>query len=232
MVDVGCSPIGALVELAEIAGPNGTVVGVDSSAEAVETARAIVTRQNLGSVRVIHADIHTLDPAALTTDGVFDAAHFRLVLVHQPDPVLTLRCVAALVRPGGSVLVSDIVNDPHYPWFDPPLAAHETAFGWIFETVRRRGGAVDAGRRLPQLCEEAGLRVVNARGSFGPHANVKEQLQSTRTALRSIRRAIDDLAVATPAEIDAVNEALIAAQDQVFRTSLSSLVMHVVAQVL
>jgi cyclopropane fatty-acyl-phospholipid synthase-like methyltransferase len=35
--DIGCGPIGALVELAaEIAGPHGSVVGIDSSAEAVK----------------------------------------------------------------------------------------------------------------------------------------------------------------------------------------------------
>jgi SAM-dependent methyltransferase len=139
------------VELAAIAGPRGSVVGVDSSAEAIETARAIINRENLNTVRVVHGDIHTLDLLAITRNRFFDAAHMRFVLVHQHDPAFTLRRAAALVRPGGYVLVSDIVNDPRYPWFDPPLPAHETAAAFIFETVARRGASVDAGRRLPQL---------------------------------------------------------------------------------
>jgi ubiquinone/menaquinone biosynthesis C-methylase UbiE len=32
LADIGCGPIGALGELAEIAGPHGSVVGIDSSA--------------------------------------------------------------------------------------------------------------------------------------------------------------------------------------------------------
>src|SRR5436190_15454572 len=35
VVDVGCGSLGALLELAEIAGPSGSVVGVDSSADDV-----------------------------------------------------------------------------------------------------------------------------------------------------------------------------------------------------
>src|SRR5215467_3822206 len=75
IVDVGCGPVGALVELAEIAGPRGRAVGIDSSAEAVATARALVSRKGLHSIRVVHGDIHTLDPAATLSNGPFDAAH-------------------------------------------------------------------------------------------------------------------------------------------------------------
>jgi len=68
LADIGCGLIGALVELAEIAGPHGSVVGVDSSAAAVKTAREIAARQGLTTVRVVHGDIHTLDPAEVMED--------------------------------------------------------------------------------------------------------------------------------------------------------------------
>jgi hypothetical protein len=54
--------------------------------------------------------------------------------------------------------------------------------------------------------------------------------------MRSTRRAREqhllELSVATAAEVDAIKEALIAAEHQEFRCAISSLVMHVIAQVL
>ena len=46
----------------------------------------------LGNVEVIAGDLHDLDSAAL--GGPFDLAFTRLFLMHQPDPVRTLRHIA------------------------------------------------------------------------------------------------------------------------------------------
>jgi cyclopropane fatty-acyl-phospholipid synthase-like methyltransferase len=45
VIDVGCGPVGALLDLAEIVGPRGEVVGVDSSAGAVATAQETVANR-------------------------------------------------------------------------------------------------------------------------------------------------------------------------------------------
>src|SRR5262249_21236871 len=163
---VGCGPIGALLELAEIVGSQGTVVGLDSSAGAIETARGIVARSGQGNVRLVHGDVNALAPAAIADDGPFDAANLRFVLIHLGAPAARLRRVAALLRPGGHILVHDYVEDARFPRYDPPVLASEGAFDLLMATRRRRGAAADVGRRLPRLCEEAGLRVVDARGAF------------------------------------------------------------------
>jgi ubiquinone/menaquinone biosynthesis C-methylase UbiE len=89
VVDVGCGPIGALLELAEIVGSPGTVVGVDSSAGAIETARGIVAQSGQANVRLVHGDVNALAPAAIADDGPFDAAYLRFVLIHLGDPAAT-----------------------------------------------------------------------------------------------------------------------------------------------
>src|SRR5689334_18143551 len=86
VIDVGCGPVGALLDLAAIAGSRGTVVGIDSSAAAVDTARAVLARRGLDRVRVVHGDVTAAGAAALADAGPFDAAHVRFVLVHQADP--------------------------------------------------------------------------------------------------------------------------------------------------
>jgi SAM-dependent methyltransferase len=45
--------------------------------------------------------------------GPFDLAYTRLFLMHQPDPVRTLRQIAGLLRPGGW-LVAQEVSGPFF----------------------------------------------------------------------------------------------------------------------
>jgi ubiquinone/menaquinone biosynthesis C-methylase UbiE len=231
VVDVGCGPVGALLELAEIAGPQGAVVGVDSSLEAVETARAIVSRAGLGHVRVVHGDVNAMEPAAIAGDGALDAAHLRFVLVHQSDPAATLRRVAATLRPGGRVLVSDLVEDARYPRYDPPVPASERAWELLYAAARGRGAAANVARRLPGLCEEAGLRILDARGFFRVMTPAQEFLDPTHAALLSARGSIVGTGLATEADVDAIAEELAAAGGQAFHITQGPLGVQVIAVV-
>jgi SAM-dependent methyltransferase len=231
VVDVGCGPVGALLELAEIVGSQGTVVGVDSSVGAIETARGIVARSGRRNVRLVHGDVYAMAPAALEGDRPFDAAHLRFVLIHLADPAPALRRVAGLLRPGGHVLVHDYVEDARFPRYDPPVPASERAFDLLTATRHRRGAAADVGRRLPRLCEEAGLRVLDARGVFSVQRPARDWLEDTRRLLLSARRDIVGFGLATDADIDALVEALAAAAGQEFRSALGYLFVQVIARV-
>src|SRR5580698_3832896 len=110
VIDCGCGPLGGLVVLAEMAGPAGRVVGVDVSPAAVQQARAVVAALELGNVEVIAGDLHDLDAAAL--GGPFDLAFTRLFLMHQADPVRTLRHIADLLRPGGRLVAQEPLHSP------------------------------------------------------------------------------------------------------------------------
>jgi SAM-dependent methyltransferase len=228
VVDVGCGPVGALLELAEIAGPGGAVVGLDSSAAAITTARAIVAGQGLRTVEVIHGDINTMDLAALTAGGPFDAAHLRLVLVHQVDPAATLRRVAALLRPEGRVLIVDVLAPPRY---DPPVPASDRAWALLQAAGAARGLARHVGDRLPQLCADAGLRVLDARGSFSVPPAPRADLAVSRVPLLSTRAAIIDAGLASEPEIDLLAAELTAAEAQEFRSAVGYLIVQVIAAV-
>jgi SAM-dependent methyltransferase len=231
VIDVGCGPVGALLELADIAGPRGTVVGLDSSPEAVAAARALLAGRGLGRLRVVHGDINSMEPSVATTDGPFDAAHLRFVLVHQADPAATLRRVAALLRPGGRVLVADLVEDTRYPRYDPPVPASERAWALLYAAAQRRGAAADVARRVPGLCAEAGLRVLDARGVFRLLTLAQELLGTTRATLLSARRSIVGPGLATDTEVDALADELAAAGGQAFRSTHGPLGVQVIAEV-
>jgi ubiquinone/menaquinone biosynthesis C-methylase UbiE len=111
--------------LAEMVGPDGVVVGLDVSPVALEAARKGLATLGLASVDLVEADINSTDSTALAPWAPFDLAVCRLLLVHQRDPVATLRALTRFVRPGGRIIAMEPLRDPGFPRFDPPVVAME-----------------------------------------------------------------------------------------------------------
>ncbi|HEX3959613.1 MAG TPA: methyltransferase domain-containing protein, partial [Trebonia sp.] len=163
VLDCGCGPLGAIPQLAELVGETGRVTGVDTNPEAARRAQAAASALGLGNVATFAADIH--DVTAADVGGPFDLAYTRLFLVHQHDPVLTLRRVAGLLQPGGYVIAQEGLPRP-LPRSFPDLDAVGAAWGLMVELVERSGVPAGTVDRLPQWAAAAGLEVVRMDGSF------------------------------------------------------------------
>ena len=163
VIDCGCGPIGGLAVLAEMVGPAGRVVGVDVSPAAVQRARAVVTALELGIVEVVAGDLHDLDAAAL--GGPFDLAFSRAFMMHQADPVRTLRRIADLLRPGGWLVVHEALESPP-PRSHPHLEAVADHWDLVHEVLHRNGVPAGAVKDLPRSARQAGLEVTAMRGLF------------------------------------------------------------------
>ncbi len=100
--DLGCGTGQVAEALAPFA---GGILAVDGSEAMLEEARRRLEPH--GNVEVLHGDLEALP----LEDGSLDAAVLALVLHHLPDPAAALREVARVVRPGGRVLVMDMM--PH-----------------------------------------------------------------------------------------------------------------------
>jgi SAM-dependent methyltransferase len=163
VIDCGCGLIGGLAVLAEMVGPAGRVVGVDVSPAAVQRARAVVTALELGIVEVVAGDLHDLDAAAL--GGPFDLAFSRAFMMHQADPVRTLRRIADLLRPGGWLVVHEALESPP-PRSHPHLRAVADHWDLVHEVLHRNGVPAGAVEDLPRSARQAGLEVTAMRGLF------------------------------------------------------------------
>ena len=95
---MGCGPLGALLSLTNLVGPEGCVVGLDFNVGALATAEAILTQRGLTNVKFVHGDINTVALEDIPGAGSFDLAYCRLFLIHQRDPVAALRRMRDLVR--------------------------------------------------------------------------------------------------------------------------------------
>jgi ubiquinone/menaquinone biosynthesis C-methylase UbiE len=202
-IDLGCGPLGGLATLHAVVGDDGLVVGVDQSAEALRTAQSALERLGIRGVRLVEADINTLTPQILG-GADFDLAYCRLVLMHQADPAATLRTVAGLVRPGGSVVVQDYFAPPRT---EPATPAVDRAFELVIAAARARGASPDASRQYRQLCAAAGLEVIVERGTFIPMP-LPAVLNEAAVLLSAARRGVEAARIASATEVDNILAAL------------------------
>ena len=102
-IDVGCGP-GIVLEA--LARHGGEVVGVDVTPEMVQLAQERCRKARLENVRVQVGPGETLP----FPDGHFDSAVTRTVLHHVQDPHVVLAEMTRVVRPGGRMVIADIVS--------------------------------------------------------------------------------------------------------------------------
>ena len=208
VIECGCGPVGALVQLAELVGDAGRVTGVDLNPAAVARARSVATALSLGNVRTLAADVHDLE--AGNAGGPFDLAYTRLLLVHQHDPVHTLRQIAGLVKPGGWVISQEPLGQPR-PRSFPDFEAVGAAWGLMAELMERSGVPSQAAEQLPRWAAAAGLEVVRMDGSFS-FGSPEAYFGLYAGALTAMRERAVGTGLTTGQDIDAIVASLAAAQ--------------------
>jgi len=103
LADVGCGTGSLTFELARFA---RRAIGVDLSGEMLRRARAIAKERGLGNVEFRHGDVLQLP---LESQSV-DAAFCVMVLHFLPDPARAIAGLCRIVRPGGAVILVDLVE--------------------------------------------------------------------------------------------------------------------------
>ncbi|MBV9861825.1 MAG: class I SAM-dependent methyltransferase [Alphaproteobacteria bacterium] len=118
-----------------------TGIGIERSAPAIERARATLAPEiAAGRFRLVSGDLRELDMAALPQS---DLGLALMVIEHEPDDVGLLRALAALIRPGGHLLVSVPARRDRWSFEDETvghLRRYERAH---LEGVLRQAGAAD-----------------------------------------------------------------------------------------
>jgi SAM-dependent methyltransferase len=136
-------------------GPSGRVIGVDMTADMLARARRNAAAAGHANVEFREGHIEDLPVADASIDVVISNCVINLV----PDKARVYREVARVLRPGGRVVVSDVVLDAPLP---PAVAQSVAAFTGCVAGAALRGDYLEAIRA-------AGLTEVEVLGdaSFG-----------------------------------------------------------------
>ncbi|MFD4397324.1 methyltransferase domain-containing protein [Kitasatospora sp. NPDC058397] len=169
LLDIGCGPGTITADLAELVGPGGRVVAVDTSAEVLEQAAAYVAGRGLSNVVFEIADVHELP----YREGEFDVVHAHQVLQHVADPVAALREMRRVAAPGGVVAARD-VDYASMTWF-PEAPALDRWLELYERIARANGGEPDAGRRLLSWARAAGFTDIAATATTWTYATPEQR---------------------------------------------------------
>ena len=148
VADLGCGVGMVTALLAELVGPTGHVVGIDSSGAQLAQARERLNTDG--------AHIQFVEASATATGlppGSFDLVYCRFLLIHLPEPELALREMFALLKPDGILVCED--GDLTASGSEPPSALDAFADLWG-RLGPRRGLDYTLGRRLYQMVLAAG----------------------------------------------------------------------------
>lgn len=111
VLDLGSGPGLDAILAARQVGPGGRVIGVDMTPSMIERARATVAKIGLSHVEFREGRLEALPVADASVDAVTSNCVINLV----PDKGAVFREIARVLRPGGRLVVSDIVLERPLP---------------------------------------------------------------------------------------------------------------------
>lgn len=149
VVDLGSGAGLDLLLAAGRVGPDGKVIGVDLTDEMLSRARENVAKAGLDQVELRKGKIEELPVESESVDWVISNCVINL----SPEKDRVFSEIARVLKPGGAMLVSDIVADNLPGWFRKIPGALEACVG----------SAVGETEYLAAL-HNAGLEAVEVRG--------------------------------------------------------------------
>jgi ubiquinone/menaquinone biosynthesis C-methylase UbiE len=111
VLDVGCGFGDTALQLAELVGPSGSVLGVDIAPRFIETARAEALELGDTSTR-----FEVMDVQSSEFDETFDYVYSRFGTMFFASPVAALRNVRRALVPGGRICMVVWRQKTDNPW--------------------------------------------------------------------------------------------------------------------
>jgi len=183
----GVGDVGLL--LGRLVGSTGEVIGVERDARSIDRARKRVAQSRLRNVTFTQSDV-----SQVPDDKPFDAAVGRYILFFLPDPVMFLRSLSRLVRPGGVLTFQEPDLDVFLEQCRS-LPLWSAAASLMLETFRRTGANLNLGPKLSLIFQQAGLGAPTTRRDtlVGSEQWMPDCLHSLRARMAELNISIEPL---------------------------------------
>jgi ubiquinone/menaquinone biosynthesis C-methylase UbiE len=142
-LDVGCGSGDVMRLLGQMVGSRGDVTGLDINDDLGRSVVAELNANSQISFAFIEGDVNTIQNIPLHH---YDITLARLLLLHQVDPVATLRRMWEWTKPGGYLVVIDydMQTMRAYPDYEPANEMRRV----IFEVLEKTGKDPMIGHKL------------------------------------------------------------------------------------
>jgi SAM-dependent methyltransferase len=224
ILDIGCGPGHASLDLAEIVGPSGRVLAIDRSRRFLDALEASCRARGLDNIVTAELD---LDEDALPAAAA-DGAWGRWVFAFVKRPRDLLARLAGALKPGGALVVHEYF---HYAtWrLTPRSPAFEDFVRTVIESWRSTGGEPDIGLELPRWLEELGFDLCSVTpiiDMVGPSDFV---WQWPRAFVEVGLRRLVELGHLTPERAHAMGEAVTQAEAAPATRMITPAVLEIIA---
>ena len=154
ILDIGCGPGYASIDLAEIVGPSGKIHAVDRSRRFLDALETACRQRNLPNVLTHELD---LDDAELPKVNA-DAAWARWVFAFVKHPNELLKRVAETLRRGGVLVIHEYFDYSSWKLLPQSLELDEFV-RIVIQSWRDEGGEPNIGLNLPVWLSELGFKL-------------------------------------------------------------------------
>ena len=132
VIDLGCGSGAFTPFVARVVGESGKVYAVDIQPEMLRQLERKLTKvenQDITNIELKQASAYELPFA----DESIDLVYMVTVLMEIPDRFRALREIRRVLKPGGTLAVTEFLPDPDYPWRST-----------VIKTCQREGFVLDA----------------------------------------------------------------------------------------
>jgi len=146
---------------AEKVGPKGKVIGVDMSEEMIKLAKKNAEKMKVKNVEFRLGDMETLP----VEDETIDAIISNCVINLAPDKQRVFNEAHRVLKPGGRVMISDIVTEKQLPkWLQKSLEAYAACVGGALKEKEYIEKIKQAGFRNVEVVSKRKARILKKEG--------------------------------------------------------------------
>jgi SAM-dependent methyltransferase len=152
LLDIGCGPGYAAVDLAEIIGASGQIIAIDRSRRFLDALEATRLQRGLDNIATLELDLDEANLPAAEADG----AWCRWVFAFVKHPRDLLARIGGALKRGGVLVLHEYFD--YSTWRVAPRSPELEEFVQVvMESWRADGGEPDIGLDLPGWLDELGF---------------------------------------------------------------------------